>query len=95
MARFIDAEKLWKKLDEAGLFYDRRDRHIAHGVVEEMPVADVVEVVRCKECIKRYTRDCALWYGTTANNGQINDYFCGAGTLDANFYCAYGAKREA
>ena len=40
------------------------------------------------------TRDCALWYGTTEQNGKTTDYFCGAGTLNENFYCAYGTKRE-
>lgn len=56
---------------------------------------DVDKVVRCKDCAKRLTRECALWYGTTANNGKTTDYFCAAGQLNENFYCAYGVKREA
>lgn len=49
--------------------------------------ADVVEVVRCKDCKKRYTKNCSLCYNTV-NKGHflwsmIND----------NFFCAYGERK--
>ena len=44
MARYIDADLLWKALDMAHLFDEGNPRHIAQQVVEEQPTADVVEV---------------------------------------------------
>ena len=29
----------------------------------KIPAADVVEVVRCENCIRRGTEDCAMYYG--------------------------------
>lgn len=51
--------------------------------------ADVVEVVRCKECLFRHVPcQCALWYGTN-NNAE---YFIERGD---NFYCGYGKRKGA
>lgn len=50
--------------------------------------ADVVEVVRCKDCKHRYVPSrCALWYGTVDGN----DYFVERGN---EFYCSYGERSE-
>lgn len=50
--------------------------------------ADVVEVVRCKDCEHRYVpRHCALWYATA--NGT--EYFIERGD---DFSCSYGKKKE-
>ena len=43
--RLIDANALWKVLDEAGLFESGNPRHIAQQTVEEQPTVDAVEVV--------------------------------------------------
>ena len=43
--RLIDANALWKVLDEAGLFVSGNPRHIAQQTVEEQPTVDAVEVV--------------------------------------------------
>lgn len=54
----------------------------------DIPIADVVEVVRCKDCKHRYVPcRCALWYGT--NNG--NEYFIERGD---DFSCSYGKRKE-
>lgn len=100
MAEYINKEKLIEAIHKATPFHDgngdiQYGLHIAENIIKEQPAADVIEVVCCKECIKRYTRDCALWYGTTANNGQVKDYFCGVGTLNEKFSCAYGVKGKA
>ena len=50
--------------------------------------ADVVEVVRCKDCIKRNTPECAMRYECSRCGGQWSwesDYS----------YCSYGEKRDA
>lgn len=56
--------------------------------IKEAPTADVVEVVRCKDCKNRYvpTR-CALWYATVDDK----EYFVERGD---DFYCSYGAKMD-
>ena len=59
MSRYIDGEELINKLlEECDYLCDRGMlgaehiiKHNAMTVVEEMPTADVVEVVRCGECI--------------------------------------------
>ena len=65
---------------------------IAHdcciSCVEAVHTADVVEVVRCKDCIKRNTPECAMRYECSRCGGQWSwesDYS----------YCSYGEKRDA
>lgn len=53
----------------------------------DKPTADVVEVVRCKDCKKRYTKNCSLCYDT-ANKG----YFLWS-MINDNFFCAYGERK--
>lgn len=52
-------------------------------VLSEAPEADVVEVVRCKDCIHRYTPGCAMWYQCSVCGGQWSwendDGFCHCG----------------
>ena len=54
---YIERNSLWKALDVAHLFDNGNPRHIAQQVVEEQPVADVVEVVRCHNCEYHGIRD--------------------------------------
>ena len=50
--------------------------------------ADVVEVVRCKDCKYRYVPcRCALWFGSL----DEKEYFSERGE---DFYCSYGERRE-
>lgn len=63
MARYIDADKLTKKIDEAQTSLESNVDRVwnrnksfykglawARGLVNEQPTADVEEVVRCKDC---------------------------------------------
>ena len=60
----------------------------ARRLLLDAPAADVVEVVRCKNCkFKHYPTRCALWYGEV--NGTA--YFIERGD---EFYCSYGEKKE-
>lgn len=58
MVEYIEREALIKKLNEAPAYFDSGD--IRYGIdiatqqVIEQPTADVVKVVRCKDCWKRY-----------------------------------------
>ena len=50
--------------------------------------ADVVEVVKCKDCMhRRAPTRCSLWYGSLGND----DYFCEYGD---DFYCAFGERKD-
>lgn len=48
--------------------------------------ADVVPVVKCSQCRKRYTTECALWYATMNDT----EYFVERGK---DFFCSYGEKK--
>lgn len=39
-------------------------RYIKEIDLKDIPAADVVEVVRCKDCIRRGTEDCAMYWDT-------------------------------
>lgn len=52
--KLIDANELWKRFDEAGLFLERRDRHIAQSVVEEMPSVAAVPLEAYNELCEMF-----------------------------------------
>lgn len=55
--------------------------------IKEMPTADVVEVVRCKDCKHRNTPDCKMWYQCVI----CGDYHHWERDED---YCSLGERRE-
>ena len=94
MSRYIDADRLnkevlasWEKDNhrtlEASLVHRQEHHHLMH-IIEKQPTADVVEVVRCKDCkhlnpmgsggYRKCLRD-NLWKGT-------------------DDYCSHGKRRE-
>lgn len=81
--KYIEAEKLKLKVNHE---MDMQDTYLpAHffDIVDDMPAADVVEVVRCKDCV--------MWDGSFTLNGQkkcFNMTFC----TDGDFYCGWGTK---
>ena len=94
MSRYIDADELLKMLPD-----DLPYKASVKRVFIQAPTADVVEVVRCK--------DCKMWesYENTSGAGYChNKKFCftyGA-MLDKEFtpitmpdeFCSYGERRE-
>lgn len=89
MSRYIDADKM---IDGYGTTFPYDLSYCDDGDLMEwlnaQPTADVVAVVRCKDCKHRYvpTR-CALWYETFGET----EYFIARG---GNFYCSFGERRE-
>lgn len=55
--------------------------------IANFPAADVVEVVRCRECRKRQTPDCAMWYRCSICGGEWS-------WETDNGFCSYGERRE-
>ena len=58
--------------------------------IERQPTADVVEVVRCKDCVWWEPDRYGSIMGRCENprNGLINEY------TDNTDYCSYGKRRE-
>jgi hypothetical protein len=93
MSEYIDREDLlkWMK-EEKPKFYT--EHGYFHGMtvgfdyaikfVEQMPAADMVEVVRCKECVKRNTADCSMYY--ECDCGQQHTW------ETDNDFCSYGER---
>lgn len=100
MAEFIEREKadvecalLIKDIQNCRDYYSHSIDEVLRKTKElltkirTIPAADVVEVVRCKDCKHRYVpARCALWYATM--NGK--EYFVERGE---NFYCSYGERK--
>lgn len=83
MAKYIDAEAFKRKLiDEKGFF-----PAIVASALEEMPTADVVEVVRCKDCIY-YSRPIRACYHNTF------PFHCESRPImREDDFCSYGERK--
>ena len=71
--------------------HENADKHFINGCetykewIEQMPVADVVEVVRCKDCVNYKTPYCTMdvWVGNAVlYRAKENDF------------CSYGKRKE-
>lgn len=87
MPEYIERESLLKRLNASPLFSNIRDGgfFIKDGVldlVQKQPTADVVEVLRCKNCAVPHNR----WLGCPSLNGLVPP---------PDFYCAKGKRRDA
>lgn len=89
MARYIDADKLTDKLEElqfnAPVMLPVMKIYNVIELVEDQPTADVVEVVRCSECVN-------------GKKAVINDKgfkICPVSGMEItdNDYCSYGERR--
>lgn len=59
---------------------------IVKSSIESAPAVDAVEVVRCKDCIRRYdTDECPMCY---VREGQYYEYTSGNG------YCDRGERKD-
>lgn len=85
MARYIDADALKLDIDlsKGATFLDMALAVIKS--VQEAPTADLVEVVRCKNCVKEGRFDCPLCYIENKTLQFINH--------DAEFYCGFGERK--
>ena len=103
MNRYIDSDKLIEHMRERyDALYKENGRydHYTNGygeateLVEEFPTADVVEVVRCKDC-KHWNNegyDPILESAWGECQKSFDDYHCCETTEDD--YCSYGEKER-
>ena len=85
MARYIDADELKERLQKCKSTSDEifgmgitRGVERAETTIDMMPTADVVEVVRCKDCTEwdKDECECSHWYGFREND-----------------FCSYGKRK--
>lgn len=88
MARYIDADKLKERLEIISVVSDdlygmgiNRGLDRADAEIDMLPTADVVEVVRCKDCAVPHNK----WTGCPHLNGLIPP---------PDFYCGFGERSE-
>lgn len=88
MAEYIEREKVKEAL--LGWDYDPSDDDV-ECAINHIPTADVVEVVRCKDC-----KHSTLMYGTYVCDNTQSPWFNDVFDIDmeANDYCSYGKKKE-
>lgn len=90
MKKYIDADALIKKIFPYDVVDPKCYSINAKAVYEEIkrsPSADVVEVVRCKDCKHYKTPECAMWLECCTCGGQWD--WC-----NPNDYCSYGERSE-
>ena len=63
-----------------------KQKYTVDAFIKELkraPAVDAVEVVRCKDCAKRHTPDCLMWYQCSVCGGQwsweTDNDFCSSG----------------
>lgn len=76
MSRYIDREDLLKNLKQ---FAPEYLKPFIVSLIEKQPTADVVEVVRCKDCTEwdKDEYECSHWYGFREDD-----------------YCSLGARMD-
>lgn len=79
MSRYIDADKLMSEFHRYA--WDTEDLHIdlIEDIVNDEPTADVVEVVRCKDCRLYNTDNCYMIHGQRMNRDLFEDDYCSYG----------------
>lgn len=85
MSRYIDADAF--KRNNADLLhcdFPYLCEDTLEEIIDAMQTADVVEVVRCKDCV--------YWEQATDNSGNCNRAF--EITAYLNDFCSYGERRE-
>ena len=79
--RLIDADAFLEKMKRTSRYFD------VVFDVEEMPTVDAVEVVRCKDCIRRYdTDECPMCFLSEGQYYEFtrDDGFCDRGERKHN-----------
>ena len=61
-------------------------RYIKEIDLKDIPAADVAEVVRCENCIRRGTEDCAMYYGCECGEQHTWE--------TDNDFCSWGERRD-
>lgn len=87
MARYIDAEELEKVFkDGVRVYFGRCDVDDIIRNIADQPTADVVEAVRCKDCVQ--------WWSPMEDDAHYCRLKKGLGGLVAEEdYCSFGERK--
>lgn len=93
MSRYIDEDRLYSNIEEKYKVAQGDARKAYNDVLDticEIPTADAVEVVRCKDCIyyHREIRECE-WFSEKSDCGTTGSPV----ETDDNDFCSYGAEK--
>lgn len=105
MPEYIDRNRLIEQLEEENDFYGidseyewGQESQYKYDVktIKEQPAADVVEVVRCKDCA--FSREFRIWEKESGYEGLLK---CECNTFSNNrkvvfdkHYCSFGERKE-
>lgn len=81
MAKYIDRAELISNLKE---FANEQLTTLIENLIQKQPTADVVEVVRCRDC-KHYVAN----YCTRDIRGRTNMFY-----VSDNDFCSYGKTKD-
>lgn len=89
MARYIDANLLLQQVAHINSTVEQGVKYFnsVYNLIQKQPIADVVEVVRCKDCK----------YGEVDDTDFPNQYLCnhsGCDWNEGNHFCGYGERRD-
>lgn len=88
MARLIDADKLLTKVVAVSNSMGQVTWSAVSTIdILTAPTVDAVEVVRCKNCRKRHTWECAMHYESDDGKEQY-------GWENDNDFCSCGERKE-
>lgn len=89
MPRYIDSEKIkyTKFVPENDTFDGAGGLCALKSHIDAIPTADVVEVVRCKDCKFRGTDDCLNSYYSEYEGAHVDP-------MDDDDFCSYGERRK-
>ena len=78
-----DSHIMWNKINEIIEFINNNKTEI-DNIINDQPTADVVEVVRCKDCKYHEKDETGVWCSRVFNSHK---------TVEDNF-CKFGAKMD-
>lgn len=91
MSKYIDADRIdWRVIIPTNPITEEENMiYHARKLIELQPTADVVEVVRCKDCENWDTH----W---TSSTFRPNAHYCCVldNAFDGEFFCACGERRK-
>ena len=85
LKKYIDVEELKRELICNKNFYPT----IIKNALEKIPPADVVKVVRCKDCVSFVKRDGFCWCEEHSDGFGSHIVY-----VDEDDYCSYGERRN-
>lgn len=89
MSEYIERERLKEAFIADLQKLQTLDEHTMDLIlieIEEAPAADVVEVVRCKDCVWRGREECAMFYRCDCGEQHTWE--------TDNDYCSYGVRMD-